>query len=101
MPTNPKDKHREYMRSYIANAEDVYCPECNVTYKKYRKYRHVKTQKHLKNVEKANEKETDKPLLERLLKKVENLEAMLANTGKSKATKKPVKKTAEKTDDTD
>lgn len=87
MPSNTKEYHREYMKRYVTDSEDVYCKECNCTYKKYRKYRHVKTQKHIDNVEKAENKNAEKPMLERILSKIEKLEDMLAvKKAKTKAT---------------
>lgn len=71
-----REKHKYYMRDYIAKAEDVYCTVCNCTYKQYRKGKHFDTQKH-RTATAELAKATDRKAIENLIKRVEHLEKMM------------------------
>ena len=48
---------KEYMKSYIANAESITCPICGGSFRTYNKYKHDKTDKHLHALLQIKEKE--------------------------------------------
>jgi polyhydroxyalkanoate synthesis regulator phasin len=77
MPSNTTEYQRDYMKRYVNDAEDVFCPACNCCYKKYRRYRHIKTQKHIRNIEKEKDDVFKSPQMKRLQEKVEALEKLL------------------------
>jgi len=50
MPTNSNDYQKSYMKKYVKNSINIKCKLCFTNYKKVYSYRHLKSKKHLENL---------------------------------------------------